>query len=93
SLTSHCDRFVLKGAMLFAVWSDEPHRPTQDLDLLGFGNSSISELEKVFREICEVAAGEDGLQFQADAVNTSLVKKRGGQASPTRRASSVTLGA
>jgi Nucleotidyl transferase AbiEii toxin, Type IV TA system len=33
SLTPHRDRFVLKGAMLFALWSDEPHRPTQDLDL------------------------------------------------------------
>jgi archaellum component FlaG (FlaF/FlaG flagellin family) len=30
---------------------------------------------------------------QSDPINTSLVKKRGGQASPTRRASSVTLGA
>jgi len=75
SLTAHRDRFVLKGAMLFAVWSDEPHRPTQDLDLLGFGNSSISELEKIFREICEVAAGEDGLQFQADAIKGRAIRE------------------
>ncbi len=31
------DRFLLKGATLFALWSDQPHRPTRDLDLLGFG--------------------------------------------------------
>jgi hypothetical protein len=43
--------------------------------LLGFGNSSISELEKVFREICEVAAGEDGLQFQADAVKGRAIRE------------------
>ena len=24
------DRFLLKGATLFAVWSDQPHRPTRD---------------------------------------------------------------
>jgi hypothetical protein len=34
----HADAFVLKGAMLFAIWADKPHRPTQDLDLLGFGS-------------------------------------------------------
>jgi hypothetical protein len=39
------ERFVLQGARLFALWSDEPHRLTQDLDLPGFGGSSIAELE------------------------------------------------
>ncbi len=29
------DRFILKGAMLFALWSAEPYRATRDLDLLG----------------------------------------------------------
>lgn len=32
--SSHRDEFVLKGAMLFPLWSNEPHRPTRDLDLL-----------------------------------------------------------
>jgi hypothetical protein len=35
-------KFVLKGAMLFAIWADKPHRPTQDLDLLGFGTPCAS---------------------------------------------------
>ena len=26
--------FVLKGAMLFQLWTGTPHRPTRDLDLL-----------------------------------------------------------
>ena len=29
--------FVLKGAMLFRVWSGSLHRPTKDVDLLGSG--------------------------------------------------------
>ena len=33
SVSPHSDRFVLKGAMLFAVWTDTPHRPTRDLHL------------------------------------------------------------
>ena len=28
------DRFVVKGAMLFLIWADEPYRPTRDLDLM-----------------------------------------------------------
>lgn len=28
---------MLKGALLFALWYGQPHRPTRDADLLGFG--------------------------------------------------------
>ena len=35
--SSHQNSFVLKGAMLFVAWGGQPHRPTKDLDLLGFG--------------------------------------------------------
>jgi predicted nucleotidyltransferase component of viral defense system len=34
------DRFVLKGAMLFAVRVGAQYRPTRDLDLLGLGEAS-----------------------------------------------------
>ena len=37
SQSRHADQFVLKGAMLFTVWTGALHRPTRDLDLLGFG--------------------------------------------------------
>jgi nucleotidyltransferase AbiEii toxin of type IV toxin-antitoxin system len=30
-------RFVLKGAMLFAIWGGSMYRSTRDLDLMGFG--------------------------------------------------------
>ena len=35
--SSHAERFLLKGALLFDLWFDIPHRPTRDADLLGFG--------------------------------------------------------
>src|SRR5271170_2185554 len=41
SVSEHRDRFILKGAMLFAVWVDTSFRPTRDLDLLGFGESDV----------------------------------------------------
>jgi len=35
SISEFKERFVLKGAVLFSVWSGAPHRPTMDLDLEG----------------------------------------------------------
>ena len=29
------DQFLLKGALLFDLWFDIPHRPTRDADFLG----------------------------------------------------------
>jgi hypothetical protein len=50
SQSQHADRFLLKGAMLFAIWDDKTHRPTRDLDLLGFGSAGKEELVRIFRE-------------------------------------------
>ena len=36
SISPHHDQFLLKGALLFALWFDAPHRPTRDADFLGF---------------------------------------------------------
>jgi hypothetical protein len=36
ALSPHADAFFLKGGMLFAVWSQRPHRATKDIDLLGY---------------------------------------------------------
>jgi hypothetical protein len=52
SVSEHRDRFVLKDAMLFTAWLDDPFRPTQDLDLLGFGEATAAAVVAVFRDIC-----------------------------------------
>jgi len=39
SRSRHQGDFVLKGAMLFHIWSELPHRPTRDVDLLGRGSA------------------------------------------------------
>jgi predicted nucleotidyltransferase component of viral defense system len=59
--------FVLKGAMLFPLWSGSPHRATKDMDLLGSGPPDISRFVDIFRE---VAAGDvdDGVRFLPDTV-------------------------
>lgn len=54
--------FMLKGAMLFSLWYEMPHRPTRDMDLLGFGDSDLLAMKKIFQEIISVVCN-DGIIF------------------------------
>ena len=73
SSTTHRDRFVLKGAMLMTTWFDDPFRPTQDLDLLGFGDPDPEAMLAVFREICAIKAN-DGVAFDVQALTIDRVR-------------------
>lgn len=68
------NKFLLKGAMLFAVWYDQPYRPTRDLDLLGFGANDIPYLEATFQSLCKIEA-DDGIQFLADTVRGTEIRE------------------
>lgn len=68
--TEHAKRFVLKGAMLMTTWFDDPHRPTRDIDLLGFGDPRPDEMLKVFREICSIDEN-DGVQFDVEKLEVT----------------------
>lgn len=74
SISEYQERFILKGALLFAYWTGAPHRPTRDLDLLGYGEPNIALLEKVFRDLCAVEVQPDGLVFQSDTVRGERIK-------------------
>ena len=45
------DQFLLKGAMLFIFWHDDPHRSTRDADFLGFVNAEIGEITSIFQSL------------------------------------------
>ena len=74
STTPHRERFVLKGAMLLTSWFTDPLRPTQDLDLLGFGNSDASKMLEVFREVCAVSA-DDGVEFDVAGLTIEPIRE------------------
>lgn len=74
SISPHADQFLLKGALLFDLWFDIPHRPTRDADLLGFGSAEIPHVEAAFRDICTVEL-DDGIRFQPDSVHAEEIRK------------------
>ena len=74
SRSAHHERFVLKGAMLFSVWSGAPHRATRDLDLLGYGDSAVSALGNILREIFHTTVEEDGLEFLEESIRGQEIR-------------------
>lgn len=74
SISEQHGQFLLKGALLFDLWFDVPHRPTRDADLLGFGSADIPYLEDLFGQISQIN-GDDGIVFQSDTVKAAEIRK------------------
>ena len=73
SRSPHAEKFLLKGAMLFAIWSDGTHRPTRDVDLLGSGPHDDETLKTIFTELCRLETEPDGLTFLPESVAAVLL--------------------
>jgi predicted nucleotidyltransferase component of viral defense system len=72
--SSYRDRFAIKGATLFTLWTGDSHRPTKDLDMLGWGSSAISDVEETIRAICKVE-DNDGILFDSKSVEGTRIKE------------------
>ncbi len=77
SISQHAANYLLKGALLFALWYDQPHRPTRDADLLGYGPDDIETAVAAFREISQIEV-EDGVAFEPASVRGSEIRKETG---------------
>ena len=60
------DKFALKGATLFTLWTGHTHRPTKDLDLLGRGSSSAIDEVEIQSGRSARFQEEDGIVFHSD---------------------------
>ncbi len=74
SISDQRDQFLLKGALLFDLWFDVPHRPTHDADFLGFGSAELPQVEAVFQDICRIKV-DDGIVFDPDSVKAAEIRK------------------
>jgi len=74
SVSEYHDQFLLKGAMLFSVWTGDLHRPTKDIDLLGFGSNDTDVLVNDFKVICAIEA-DDGLIFDIESIQGVRIKE------------------
>ena len=79
SQSAHADHFLLKGALLFTLWYDMPHRTTRDADLLGFGASDLESIAQTFRDIASVEV-DDGIVFDPASLSVEEIRKDAGYA-------------
>jgi len=77
SRSEHADHFLLKGALLFTLWYDMPHRATRDADLLGIGASDLESVVQTFRGIASVVV-DDGIVFDPASVAAEEIRKDAG---------------
>lgn len=74
SVSDEQARFVLKGALLFSLWFDVPHRPTRDADFLGYGEADMVVLRAKVQAVCGVQC-DDGMQFDAESVQVEAIRE------------------
>ncbi len=72
----HRDQFVLKGAVLFELWTATAHRATRDVDLLGFGKLAVAPVQEVFQDLCTLVVPPDGMRFLAGSVRAAPIRER-----------------
>jgi predicted nucleotidyltransferase component of viral defense system len=74
SRSEEAGRFILKGAALFQVWNRKMHRPTRDLDLLGYGPDDLESVRKSVLTIMRVGVPEDALWFDASSLVVGTIR-------------------
>lgn len=78
SQSEHRQTFILKGALLFELWTEHTHRSTRDADFLARGDGDPARFEAIFREICELSLPDDGIRFDAGTVRAERIKEGAG---------------
>ena len=68
------DRFVLKGAMLLRLWSDQPYRATRDLDLLRKGDGSFDTIRRDVQAVCTTEVEPDAIVFDSDSIRIEAIR-------------------
>ena len=74
SVSDQRERFVLKGAMLLAIWQHDHFRPTRDLDLLGQGDPDPAAVAASIRSICSAEAPDDGVVFDIEGIRAAPIR-------------------
>ncbi|MHB1846291.1 MAG: nucleotidyl transferase AbiEii/AbiGii toxin family protein [Deltaproteobacteria bacterium] len=73
--SAHRRHFVLKGATLFSLWLDQPHRATRDVDLLGFGDPTAERIHGIFEEVLGGEVDDDGVRFEVASLKVTPIRE------------------
>jgi hypothetical protein len=75
SKSEYRETFILKGALLFELWTKELYRATRDADFLAAGDNSPERFIRIFQEISAIEVQDDGLRFDPKTVKAVRIKE------------------
>jgi hypothetical protein len=75
SKSKYREVFILKGALLFELWTEQRYRPTRDADFLAKVDNSPERVVRIFQEISTVKVENDGLRFDPKTVKAERIKE------------------
>jgi len=75
SKSKYRDTFILKGALLFELWTRERYRATRDADFLAKGDNTPDRFVEIFREISAIEVEDDGLRLIAKPSRRNASKR------------------
>jgi hypothetical protein len=73
SKSTHANKFILKGALMFSAWSKEASRPTKDIDFLGRIDNSIEMIVAAMKDVCNEDVEADGMSFDEESVSAASI--------------------
>ncbi len=75
SQSQFCNQFILKGAALFILWLENPHRTTRDIDLLGYGAPDLLHIQDIVSKIGQIKVDDDGLNVDISSIKVSAIRE------------------
>jgi hypothetical protein len=73
SRSSYAGIFILKGALMLAVWRANTSRTTMDIDMLGKMDNNTESIIAMVREVCLQEVEPDGLIFDPDSIRGQII--------------------
>ena len=74
SVSDYKDKFILKGGALLYAHDGFQARPTLDIDFMAKNvSNNMSNIKKIFQEICQIECEEDGVVFDVDTIEASEI--------------------
>ena len=75
SSSDEADRFTLKGAALYRVWTEQELWPTRDVDFLGAGPDDHATMRSALQAICRMPCPEDGVVFDPASIRIDDIRR------------------
>ncbi len=71
----HAKNLVLKGGLMLTAWRAPSTRPTRDSDFSANIPNDVETVLRVVREVCQQQVEPDGLVFDVESLNGSILKE------------------